>query len=92
MPRRKKERRSGGERRSRTEAVPAERRQGGDRRSGNDRRLSLETAGNQIQGAIDLVARAAQSNLLVEDDRWLLDTAIHRLQAALRQLDEGETS
>jgi hypothetical protein len=81
------ERRSDADRRTQQAPVEVERRKGGERRSGLRRRLELVAVGDQIQAALDLVTHAREKGGLLEEDRWLLETAIARLQSALQQLD-----
>jgi hypothetical protein len=89
--REKPDRRSGSERRTKHVPVDVERRKKRDRRKGITRRLELQTAGDQIQAALDLLIRALDHGVLFEEDRWLLETAITRLRAALTPLvpEEG---
>lgn len=88
----------GGERRSETEVeVPVERRSGaerrqiGDRRSSIERRLSLQSAVDQIHGALKLLTRVAESEAgrLNEEQRRELEGAMLRLRFALERLEEG---
>jgi hypothetical protein len=88
--REKPERRSGAERRAKQVPVEVERRKKRDRRTGLTRRLELQTAGDQIQAALDLVTRALNHGVLFDEDRWLLETAIARLRSALEPLQSGE--
>src|SRR5881396_1916724 len=67
----------------------AERRTGGQRRTGLERRLELETAGDQIQAALGLLTFAVEQGVFLDEDRWLLETAITRLRLAVEQLGEG---
>jgi len=84
--REKPDRRSGTERRAQQVPVEVERRKKRDRRTGLTRRLELQTAGDQIQAALDLLARALDHGVLFDEDRWLLETAIARLRSALEPL------
>ena len=87
----------GGERRSETEVdVPVDRRSGaerrkiGDRRSAVERRLSLQSAMDQIHGALKLLTLVAESEpgRLNEEQRRELEGAMLRLRFALERLDE----
>src|SRR6267143_2063692 len=88
----------GGERRSETEAeVPVERRTGaerrqiGKRRSAIERRLALQSAADQIHGALKLLTRVAESEggeRLTEEQRRELEGAMLRLRFALERLEE----
>ena len=89
---------SRGERRSATEAhVPVERRSGterrqiGERRSAIERRLSLQSAADQIHGALKLLTLVAESEAgrLNEEQRRELEGAMLRLRFALERLEEG---
>ena len=86
--REKSDRRSGADRRKQDAPVAQERRKGKERRSGLERRLELETAGDQVQAALDLVAYALERGVLLDEDQWLLETAVTRLRVAIEQLDE----
>jgi hypothetical protein len=85
----KSERRSGADRRTEEASVEVERRMGSPRRTGIKRRLELETAGDQIEAALGLLTYALEQGLLVDVDRWLLETAAARLRLAVEQLGEG---
>ena len=85
--REKPDRRSRTERRAKQVPVEVERRKKRDRRTGLTRRLELQTAGDQIQAALDLLTRALDHGVLFDEDRWLLETAITRLQSALPPLE-----
>ena len=84
--REKPDRRSGTERRAKQVPVEVERRKKRDRRTGLTRRMELQSAGDQIQAALDLLTRALQHGVLFDEDRWLLETAIARLRSALEPL------
>src|SRR2546422_11687332 len=85
--REKPDRRGGPDRRAKQVPVEVERGKKRDRRTGLTRRLELQTAGDQIQAALDLLTRALQHGVLFDEDRWLLETAITRLQSALEPLE-----
>ena len=87
--RKKADRRSGADRRTEQAPPEVERRTGGQRRTGLERRLELETAGDQIQAALGLLTFAVEQGVLLDEDRWLLETAITRLRLAVEQLGEG---
>jgi hypothetical protein len=87
----------GRERRSETEGdVPVDRRSGaerrkiGARRSAVERRLSLQSAMDQIHGALKLLTLVAESEpgRLNEEQRRELEGAMLRLRFALERLDE----
>src|SRR6266513_1928865 len=66
----------------------SERRGGADRRKepapvGLERRVELETAGDQIHAALGLLTYARDQGILLDVDRWLLETAVARLRLAL---------
>ena len=86
--REKADRRGGGDRRKKPTSVKVERRKGSQRRTGLERRLELQTAGAQIHAALDLLTYAVDQSILLDVDRWLLQTAIARLRVALEQLGE----
>ncbi len=85
----KADRRGGADRRNKQTAVELERRRGSERRTGLERRLELETAGDQIQAAVDLLTYALDQGILIDVDRWLLQTAVARLRLAVEQLGEA---
>jgi len=84
----KSERRGGADRRKEPAPVEVERRKGSQRRTGLERRVELETAGNQIHAALGLLTYARDQGILLDVDRWLLETAVARLRLALEQLGE----
>jgi hypothetical protein len=82
---------AGSERRSETKVeVPVERRSG-ERRSAIERRLSLQSAVDQIHGALKLLTLVAESEAgrLNEEQRRELEGAMLRLRFALERLEEG---
>src|SRR6266550_7641375 len=85
----KSERRSGAERRNEQAPVELERRKGSQRRTGLERRLDLETAADQIHAALGLLTYALDQGILLDVDRWLLETAVARLRLAVEQLGEN---
>lgn len=87
--RKPKERRSGADRRTRLVSVEVERRGRGERRTGLDRRVELGTAGDQIRAAVGLLTFAVEKGVILEVDRWVLETAITRLHIALAKLGEA---
>lgn len=87
--REKDDRRSGADRRTEQTPVELERRTSGQRRTGLARRLELETASDQIHAALSLLTYALEQGVLVDVDRWLLETAVARLRLAVEQLGEG---
>lgn len=90
------DRRSGVDRRQTREAdgAPAERRGLADRRRGRDRRafverrLSLQSAEDQIRGALKLMTTAIESGSIPDNQRRGLDAAMLRLRFALERLDK----
>ncbi|HEX9485662.1 MAG TPA: hypothetical protein VF976_01235 [Gemmatimonadales bacterium] len=84
----KSERRSGADRRNEQTPVEVERRKDSPRRSGLKRRMELETASDQIHAALGLLAYALDQGILLDVDRWLLETAAARLRLAVEQLGE----
>ncbi len=87
--RKKPDRRSGADRRTKQAPVEVELRKGERRRTKLTRRLELETAVDQIHAALGLLTYAQDQGLLLDVDRWLLGTAIARLRVAMEQLGEG---
>ncbi len=87
------DRRGGADRRKEQTPVELERRKGSRRRTGLERRLELETAGDQIHAALGLLTYALDQGILLDVDRWLLQTAVVRLRLAVQQLgDETDDS
>ena len=82
------DRRGGGDRRKQQAPVELERRKGSQRRTGLKRRMELETAGDQIHAALGLLTYALDQGILLDVDRWLLETAVARLRLAVEQLGE----
>ena len=82
--------RRGADRRVKQIPVAIDRRKGGDRRSGLDRRIELATAGDQLHAAIGLLNFAVEKGVMLDVDRWVLETAITRLKIALAKIDEEE--
>jgi len=64
-----------------------ERRAGGERRAFVERRLSLQSAEDQIRGALKLMTSAIESGKIPEKQRRGLDAAMLRLRFALERLD-----
>jgi hypothetical protein len=89
--REKSDRRGDADRRNEPAPIEQERRTGSQRRTGLSRRLELETAGDQIHAALGLLTYALDQGILLDVDRWLLETAVARLRLAVEQLGE-ETS
>ena len=85
----KSERRGGADRRKEPAPVELERRKGGQRRTGLERRVELETAGDQIHAALGLLTYARDQGILLDMDRWLLETAVARLRLAVERLGEN---
>jgi hypothetical protein len=82
------DRRGGSDRRNEQAPVELERRKGSQRRTGLKRRMELETAGDQIHAALGLLTYALDQGILLDVDRWLLETAVARLRLAVEQLGE----
>jgi EAL domain-containing protein (putative c-di-GMP-specific phosphodiesterase class I) len=80
------ERRRASDRRLQKARVEVDRRKGSDRRSGLARRLELTTPGEHIDAAVGLLNYAAENAVMLEVDRWVLETAITRLHIALAKL------
>jgi len=80
------ERRSG-DRRQRPRAWDEFERRMGDRRSGKERRLVLQSAGDQIHVALKLLTRIAESGLVVDQELRNLEAAMLRLRFALERLE-----
>jgi len=87
------DRRSGVDRRQSIGRSPAERRgradrrEGGERRAFVERRLELQSAGDQIRGALKLITDAIESGSIPEKQLRSLDAAMLRLRFALERLD-----
>jgi hypothetical protein len=75
--------RSGAEER----AEAAGERRKSERRAGIERRLALQSAAGQMETAINLLMRIAESGKLNDEDLRLLDTAMLRLRFAAERLD-----
>lgn len=65
----------------------ADRRGPGERRAFVERRLSLQSAEDQIRGALKLMTTAIESGSIPEKQRRGLDAAMLRLRFALERLD-----
>ena len=65
-----------------------DRRAGGERRAFRERRLALQSAGDQIRGALKLMTLAIESGTIPERDRRTLDAAMLRLRFALERIEE----
>jgi hypothetical protein len=59
----------------------------GERRAFVERRLSLQSAEDQIRGALKLMTTAIESGSIPEKQRRSLDAAMLRLRFALERLD-----
>jgi hypothetical protein len=87
------DRRSGVDRRQTRAAKPAperrneDRRAGGERRAFVERRLSLQSAEDQIRGALKLMTTAIEAGQIPDKPRRALDAAMLRLRFALERLD-----
>lgn len=88
------DRRSGVDRRERDpyDAVSDDRRRddrrgGPERRAFLERRLALQSAGDQIRGALKLMTAAIEAGSIPEKQRRDLDAAMLRLRFALERVD-----
>ncbi len=63
--------------------------QGGDRRAGIERRLSIQSAEDQIRGAMKLLGQVVETGTLTDIERRELDAAMLRLRFAAERLAEG---
>lgn len=79
------ERRSGA---SRLGQQPVERRIPGDRRSGQERRMSILSAEDQIDEALRLLTGVVDTGSLPDEERRSLEAAMVRLRFALDRLDQ----
>ena len=86
LDRRDANRRSGADKRVEEVAVAVERRES-DRRQGIERRLALESAAGQLQIAISLLMQIVDADVLDDDLRRALDTAMLRLRFALERME-----
>jgi hypothetical protein len=89
--RRKRTERRGHERRTDKVPVAVERRKGSDRRSRLERRFESVDAADQIHAAIGLLTYAVENGVMLDVDRWVLETAITRLHIALAKVG-GQTA
>jgi hypothetical protein len=81
------ERRSIPDRRSGADELPRDgERRKSPRRSGVERRLALQSSAGQMQIAIGLLLRLAESSALNDEQRRLLDTAMLRLRFAIERI------
>ena len=64
-----------------------DRRAGAERRAFRERRLELQSAGDQIRGALKLMTLAIESGTIAERDRRTLDAAMLRLRFALERIE-----
>jgi hypothetical protein len=81
------ERRSGDPRPGQQPAV--ERRLTGDRRSGQERRLSILSAEDQIDEAVRLLTLVVETGSLPDEERRSLEAAMVRLRFALDRLEQA---
>ena len=86
------DRRSGVDRRDarkepKDERRSRDRRAGGDRRAFVERRLTLQSAEDQIRGALKLMTTAIEAGQIPDKPRRALDAAMLRLRFALERLD-----
>jgi hypothetical protein len=89
------DRRSGVDRRQKRGAPPATERRGGPDRRGSgerraylERRMSLQSAGDQIRGALKQLTTAIESGAIPDKQRRGLDAAMLRLRFALERLED----
>lgn len=69
--------------------LSGERRLVGERRAGVERRLSIQSAEDQIRGALKLLTQVAETGVLTEVERRELEAAMLRLRFAAERLSEG---
>lgn len=81
------ERRSGDPRTGQQPSV--ERRLTGDRRSGQERRLSILSAEDQIDEAVRLLTHVVETGSLPDEERRSLEAAMVRLRFALDRLEQA---
>lgn len=67
--------------------IAENRRAGGERRAYLERRLSLQSAGDQIRGALKLITTAIESGSVAEKQRRNLEAAMLRLRFALERIE-----
>lgn len=65
-----------------------ERRRNGERRTGVERRLSIQSASDQIRGALRLLTRVIEMGAVAEQEMRTLESAMLRLRFALDRLEE----
>jgi hypothetical protein len=66
---------------------PAVERRSGERRTGQERRLSILSAGDQIDEALRLLTRVVETGSLPDEERRSLEAAMVRLRFALDRLE-----
>ena len=67
----------------------AERRRKSERRTGVERRLSVQSASDQIRGALRLLTRVIEMGAVAEQEMRTLESAMLRLRFALDRLEES---
>lgn len=58
-----------------------------ERRTGIDRRLGVESATAQMHAVMELLTQIADTGVLREDNRRLLDTAMIRVRFAIERME-----
>jgi len=70
------------------ERPAVERRRKSERRTGIERRLSIQSASDQIRGALRLLTRVVEMGAVTEQELRTLESAMLRLRFALDRLQE----
>lgn len=65
-----------------------DRRRKSERRTGVERRLSIQSASDQIRGALRLLTRVVEMGAVTEQELRTLESAMLRLRFALERLEE----
>lgn len=68
---------------------PAAERRSGERRTGQERRLSILSAEDQIDEAVRLLTRVVETGSLRDEERRSLEAAMVRLRFALDRLEQA---
>jgi hypothetical protein len=68
---------------------PAVERRSSERRSGQERRLSILSAEDQIDEAVRLLTRVVETGSLPDEERRSLEAAMVRLRFALDRLEQA---
>jgi hypothetical protein len=70
------------------ERPPVDRRRKSERRTWVERRLSIQSASDQIRGALRLLTRVVEMGAVAEQELRTLESAMLRLRFALDRLEE----